>query len=81
MEKYLNLTEIGENALYQVAGFDQQNTEYAEKLHKMGFIKGRSFKSDIWQYARYYGTQKKEAIFPRRERKRHLPCGRKNHCV
>ncbi len=40
MARRLNLTEIGKNTIYQITGFEQQGTDYAEKLHKMGFIEG-----------------------------------------
>lgn len=40
MPKSTNLTEIRRNKVYQVAGFVNNATDYAEKLHKMGFVEG-----------------------------------------
>ena len=35
-----NLTEISREKNYQVTGFVDDSTDYAEKLHKMGFVGG-----------------------------------------
>jgi ferrous iron transport protein A len=40
MPKSTNLTEISRDKIYQVAGFVNESTDYAEKLHKMGFVEG-----------------------------------------
>ena len=40
MPKNTNLTEIRRDKNYQIAGFVDNSTDYAEKLHKMGFIEG-----------------------------------------
>ena len=35
-----NLTEIQRDKTYKVEGFVNSTTEYADKLHKMGFVEG-----------------------------------------
>lgn len=40
MPKSTNLAEIYRDKRYQVAGFLNNSTDYAEKLHKMGFVEG-----------------------------------------
>lgn len=40
MPKSTNLTEIRRDKMYQVAGFVENSTDYAEKLFKMGFVEG-----------------------------------------
>ncbi|MFW2368524.1 MAG: FeoA family protein [Desulforhopalus sp.] len=40
MARQTNLTEISRDKTYQVAGFANNSTDYAEKLHKMGFVEG-----------------------------------------
>ena len=40
MPKNTNLTEISRDKMYQVAGFVDNSTDYAEKLYKMGFVEG-----------------------------------------
>jgi ferrous iron transport protein A len=40
MSKSTNLTEIKRDRMYQVAGFIDSSTDYAEKLYKMGFVEG-----------------------------------------
>jgi ferrous iron transport protein A len=40
MPKSTNLTEIRRDKIYQVAGFVDNSTDYAEKLYKMGFVEG-----------------------------------------
>ena len=40
MAKRVNLTEITRDKTYQVAGFVNNSTDYAEKLYKMGFVEG-----------------------------------------
>lgn len=40
MPKSTNLTEVKRNKIYQVAGFVDNSTDYAEKLYKMGFVEG-----------------------------------------
>jgi ferrous iron transport protein A len=40
MPKRTNLTEISRDKTYQVAGFVNNSTDYAEKLYKMGFVEG-----------------------------------------
>ena len=40
MPKSKNLTEIRRDRTYQVAGFVDKSTDYAEKLYKMGFVEG-----------------------------------------
>lgn len=40
MARQTNLTEISRDKTYQVAGFLNNSTDYAEKLHKMGFVEG-----------------------------------------
>lgn len=40
MPKSTNLAEINRGQVYQVAGFVNSSTDYAEKLNKMGFVLG-----------------------------------------
>lgn len=40
MADRLSLDEMIKGTTYQVAGFANQGTDYAEKLHKMGFVQG-----------------------------------------
>lgn len=40
MTKRTNLTEIDRDKSYQVSGFINNSTDYAEKLYKMGFVEG-----------------------------------------
>lgn len=40
MPRSTNLTEIRRDKIYQVAGFVDNSTAYAEKLYKMGFVEG-----------------------------------------
>lgn len=40
MPKITNLTEVRRDKVYQVSGFVDNSTEYAEKLYKMGFVEG-----------------------------------------
>lgn len=40
MPKSTNLTEIRRDKIYQVAGFVDNSTDYAQKLYKMGFVEG-----------------------------------------
>lgn len=40
MPSNTNLTEISRDKIYQVAGFVNNASDYAEKLHKMGFVEG-----------------------------------------
>ncbi len=40
MSKNTNLTEIIKGKIYQVAGFVNNSSEYAEKLTRMGFVVG-----------------------------------------
>lgn len=40
MAKTTNLTEIKRDKNYRVAGFTNNSSDYAEKLHKMGFVEG-----------------------------------------
>jgi len=40
MPKSTNLTEIRKDKIYQVAGFVDNSTDYAQKLYKMGFVEG-----------------------------------------
>ena len=40
MPKSTNLTEISRDKIYQIAGFVNDSTDYAVKLHKMGFVEG-----------------------------------------
>lgn len=44
MPKTPNLTEIRRDKMYQVAGFVDNSTDYAEKLYKMGFVEGTPVK-------------------------------------
>lgn len=40
MVKSTSLTEMKRDRRYQVSGFASCSTDYAEKLHKMGFVEG-----------------------------------------
>jgi ferrous iron transport protein A len=40
MPKSTNLAEINRGQVYQVSGFVNSSTDYAEKLNKMGFVQG-----------------------------------------
>ena len=40
MKSSLNLANIAANKFYEIEGFDEGPISYAEKLYKMGFIKG-----------------------------------------
>ena len=40
MTKAINLAEIQQGKTYEVNGFKSENSTYAEKLYKMGFVKG-----------------------------------------
>lgn len=40
MSKIINLADMCKGKTYQVSGFSQASSEYAEKLHKMGFVVG-----------------------------------------
>lgn len=40
MSSNTNLTEISRDKSYQVAGFVDNSSDYAAKLHKMGFVEG-----------------------------------------
>ena len=40
MSNNTNLTEINREKIYQVAGFVDNSSDYAQKLHKMGFVEG-----------------------------------------
>jgi ferrous iron transport protein A len=40
MPNNTNLTEINREKVYQVAGFVDNSSDYAKKLHKMGFVEG-----------------------------------------
>lgn len=40
MSQGLNLTEICRNKMYQISGFTNSSSDYAKKLHKMGFVEG-----------------------------------------
>lgn len=40
MTKHISLTDICKGKSYKVSGFEQDSSEYAEKLHKMGFVEG-----------------------------------------
>lgn len=40
MPKSTNITEISRDRSYQVVGFVNNLSDYAEKLHKMGFVEG-----------------------------------------
>ena len=40
MTKNLNLSEICAGKTYCVLGFDLETSDYAQKLHKMGFVGG-----------------------------------------
>ena len=36
----IHLAEISKGISYEVVGFEPENSPYAEKLYKMGFVKG-----------------------------------------
>ncbi len=36
----INLTNITKGKIFQITGFTNRSSEYAEKLHKMGFVEG-----------------------------------------
>lgn len=38
--RHLHLAEISKGVSYEVVGFEPENSPYAEKLYKMGFVKG-----------------------------------------
>ncbi len=40
MARRMKLTEILKGGLYQVFGFEGRESDYSEKLNKMGFVKG-----------------------------------------
>ncbi|BCS87772.1 FeoA family protein [Pseudodesulfovibrio sediminis] len=40
MSKTLPLAEMSQGTIYQVLGFESETSVYAQKLHKMGFVKG-----------------------------------------
>ena len=40
MATQVNLTEISRDKTYEVAGFKSESSAYAEKLYKLGFVKG-----------------------------------------
>jgi len=40
MGRNINLADISKGISYEVVGFDPENSPYAEKLYKMGFVKG-----------------------------------------
>lgn len=40
MTTNIHLTDICKGKSYQIAGFENQSSDYAEKLHKMGFVEG-----------------------------------------
>lgn len=40
MGKKLSLDKIRKGKCYKVSGFETENSKYAEKLYKMGFVKG-----------------------------------------
>ena len=40
MSNLINLTDISKGKAYQISGFTTHPSEYSEKLHKMGFVKG-----------------------------------------
>ena len=40
MERNINLADISKGISYEVVGFEPENSVYAEKLYKMGFVKG-----------------------------------------
>ncbi|MFC1831879.1 ferrous iron transport protein A [Thermodesulfobacteriota bacterium] len=40
MGRNINLADISKGISYEVVGFEPENSPYAEKLYKMGFVKG-----------------------------------------
>jgi ferrous iron transport protein A len=40
MTSTINLAGISKGKLYEVEGFESSSSAYAEKLYKMGFVKG-----------------------------------------
>ena len=40
MGRNINLADISKGISYEVVGFEPENSVYAEKLYKMGFVKG-----------------------------------------
>jgi len=40
MSRILSLDKIRKGRCYKVSGFETENSKYAEKLYKMGFVKG-----------------------------------------
>ncbi len=40
MSSDINLTDICKGKAYQISGFINHLSDYSEKLHKMGFVKG-----------------------------------------
>lgn len=40
MGRNINLADISKGIAYEVVGFEPENSVYAEKLYKMGFVKG-----------------------------------------
>ena len=40
MNTQVNLAEISRDKTYEVQGFTSESSVYAEKLYKMGFVKG-----------------------------------------
>lgn len=40
MMKHLRLDQVLQGKTYQIAGFEVRDSQYAEKLYKMGFVEG-----------------------------------------
>ena len=40
MSSSINLANISQGKSYEVSGFTSETSDYAEKLYKMGFVKG-----------------------------------------
>ena len=40
MSKIVSLDKIRKGISYKVSGFEKEHSKYAEKLYKMGFVKG-----------------------------------------
>lgn len=40
MAASIKLTNITKGKMFQISGFTNNSSEYAEKLHKMGFVEG-----------------------------------------
>ncbi len=40
MTRHINLSNIKAGNAYQIAGFENSSSDYAEKLYKMGFVEG-----------------------------------------